>query len=339
MRAPLAAVTIVAALAAASTARAAPRCRLTTPAADPCLRVTGSPWLDEGATPAAFAPAPDDAAPDRRALSLGVVGGIYVAFSTWAYFAWYYDKAELPAFTVGGDGYFGERTYAGGADKLGHAWANYALGRATAEVLTWGGWGRRPAGLLGAGLTWALFAFVEVKDGYYYQLSPGDLVGNTMGAAFAALAVAVPEVDRALELKVEYWPSAEYLREFRDGNVNVAEDYSGQTYFLGYHLAALPGPLAPPRAIAPFVELVDVGIGFGTRNYKPDPAEGEPRGTRVQELFIGATIDLQRVIDRGLRGRRGGARAVRQTAHALLEVFVPPFLLLPAGGVERSPDR
>jgi hypothetical protein len=101
------------------------------------------------------------------------------------YFAWYYDQPRLSGFAVGGDGYFGENTYAGGADKLGHAWANAALTRGGAELLRWGGWRPGPAALISAGLSWTLFAFVEIKDGYYYQLSPGDMLANTAGGRSA----------------------------------------------------------------------------------------------------------------------------------------------------------
>lgn len=331
MRSRVVALALIAALAAGAGARGAG-----TAAAGPVE--TPSPWIDEGAAlPVAI---PEPPPPDRRAVSLAAVAGIYVAFSTWAYFAWYHGKDDLPEFTVGGDGYFGPRTYAGGADKAGHAWANHALSLATTNVLRWGGWPRGQASALGSGLSWLLFAFVEIKDGYYYQLSPGDMYANTAGAALAALMVTYPAVDRALDFRVEFWPSPEYLHELRDGNVNVAEDYSGQTYFLSLHLDAVTGPAGVPRPLARVLDYVDVGVGFQTRRYKPDPPEGEPRGVREQALFLGATINLQRVLDRALGGRRSGAaRRTHQIGHGLLEVFAPPFSIVPVATAERSPDR
>ncbi len=342
VRARIVAVIVVASLAMATRVQAAPRCRLAPSAgvaSEPCLQLAApSPWVDEGAAPAAFAPRVT-AARDRRVLSLGALGGIYVAFSTWAYFAWYHGKPDLPEFTVGGDGYFGEHTYAGGADKLGHAWANLALSRATTELLRWGGWSRGEASVLASSLSWLLFAFVEIKDGYYYQLSPGDMYANTAGAALSALMVNVPAVDRAIDFRVEVWPSPEYRHEFRDGNVNIAEDYSGQTYFLAYHLSALPRAVKPPPPFAGWLDYVDLGVGFQARRYKPDPPDGVPRGLRRQDLFLGVTIDLQRVVDRVLGGRTSGAaRVTRAIGHGLLEVFSPPSTIVPLVGVGRSPD-
>src|SRR5690242_10266221 len=83
--------------------------------------------------------------PGHELGSLIGLGSVYAGMTIWSYFAWYYDKPALPEFKVGGDGYFGEDTYAGGADKLGHLWANLALSRGTTELLRWGGWRPLPA--------------------------------------------------------------------------------------------------------------------------------------------------------------------------------------------------
>ncbi|MBK9037172.1 MAG: DUF2279 domain-containing protein [Myxococcales bacterium] len=113
----------------AVTAAPAARADCTLARADaPCL----TPWLDQGAPMPWRAPTPP---PDHRWRAAAVVGGLYVGFSAWAYVAWYRDVESLDEFGVGGDGWFGRNTYAGGADKLGHAWATYTLGRATTGVL------------------------------------------------------------------------------------------------------------------------------------------------------------------------------------------------------------
>ena len=41
------------------------------------------------------------------------------------------------------------------------------------------------------------------------------------------------------DYRVEYWPSVAYRRQLDGGNVNVAEDYSGETYLLAYHLGSI----------------------------------------------------------------------------------------------------
>jgi hypothetical protein len=296
-----------------------------------------------GADPA-VAPAPVLSAPDhpsgvgdRRWLSLGAVGGLYAGLSTWAYFAWYYNVPDLQAFKVGGDGWFGPETYAGGADKLGHVWANLALARGTTEILRWGGWRPLPASLIGSGLAWTFFFFVEIKDGYYYQLSPGDMVGNTAGALLSAAMTNWPALDRAVDFRVQYYPSDEYLDALReDGDIDVAEDYSGQTYLLALHLSAIPD-VANYGAWTYLSRYVDVAVGYETRRYRPVP-EDRAAAVRKQSLFIGLTLNLQGILDHALEGQRGGRKLARQIGHGVFELMNAPYTTLPMLGGSRSPD-
>lgn len=274
---------------------------------------------------------------NHRWESLAGLAALYGGLTTWAYFAWYHDVPDLPEFSVGGDGYFGVDTYAGGADKLGHAWANLALSRGSTEILRWGGWGRGAASAIGSGLSWAFFLFVEIKDGFYYQLSPGDLIGNTAGAALSAAMVNWPALDDAIDFRVEYWPSPEYRhRVSSDGDVNVAEDYSGQTYLLAFHLGALR-PLREQRW-GRLSRYVDVAVGFETRNYKPDPVGPHP--DERQKLFFAVALNLQGVIDDALEGRSGGAARIgRKIGHGVFELLSPPFTALPVVDASRAQMR
>src|SRR5262249_61372618 len=101
------------------------------------------------APPSSPSPAPEpsssDAAttPERHPIAAQLyLGAAYAAFGTWAYGAWYAKHRGLGYFKWGGDdrncrypggpGFFslceltawaGSDTYAGGADKFGHAWS------------------------------------------------------------------------------------------------------------------------------------------------------------------------------------------------------------------------
>src|SRR5690349_18251353 len=82
---------------------------------------------------------PDEPQPDNKrakVIAAATVGAMHLAYATWSYFAWYRDAdSEAWHFEEAGPA-FGSATYAGGADKLGHAWSNYSLTRATTAVLT-----------------------------------------------------------------------------------------------------------------------------------------------------------------------------------------------------------
>lgn len=282
------------------------------------------PWA---AVPAALA-APDAPEPsDHRVASLATLGGLYGAFTVWAYYAWYHDF-EGHEFRVGGDGWFGVRRYAGGADKLGHLWANLVLARASSRLLRWGGWDAAPSALIAGGLSAAYFAFIEVKDGFYYELSPGDLVFNTLGAALGTAQELWPRLDELIDFKVEYWPSDEYRaivrgeEEAEINTINFAEDYSGQTYLLALHLGAFSG--LDFTRVSPYVDVV---AGFRANNYKPESADDGMRES--QRLFLGVSLNLQGVIDRVLDGKP------RAFFHGWTEIANVPFTSVPVVGVER----
>ena len=311
----------------------------------------GTPWLDRGASlplGSATVSTSDPGTPDpgepaaevtaslrppsrlKKYGSLAGIVGVYAAASTYMYFAWYYGQPGK-SFKFGGDGYFGADTYAGGADKLGHAWANLMWSRLTGDILVAGGWERWKAALIAPGITLGLFTLVELKDGVFYEFSPGDAIANTLGATLSGLMIRYPRVDELLDFRVEYWPSQQYIdlwnglrppidpEEPHQVTLNIAEDYSGQRYLLALHLGALPGLRAQKWA-----RLVDVAVGYETKGYKPDPIE--PDVDRTRHLFVGLTFNAQGLFDLALGGRRSRpARIAHTMTHEVFEFFNVPY--------------
>lgn len=265
--------------------------------------------------------------PRSRRTSAAIVGGLYGGLTVWAYFAWYHNQPNID-FTVGGDGLFGSSTYAGGADKLGHFWANNVFTRISTEILSRGGWSRLPASLVAGGLTLSFFTFIEVKDGYYYSFSLGDEAANALGACFAILAANVPAVDRALDFRVDYSPSSEYWHALtNDGDVNIAEDYSGQTYHLAFHL----GSVEALRRTSKYTRYIDVMAAFRATGYKPTPAA---QVLREQDLFFGIGLNAQALLADWFGTRSGGATA----GQLATEFFSVPYATVRVAGADRSPD-
>jgi Predicted periplasmic lipoprotein (DUF2279) len=280
----------------------------------------------------------------RKWGSLGGIAGVYLSATTYMYLAWYRGQPDLPSFRVGGDGYFHEETYAGGADKLGHAWANLAMSRVTSELLMWGGWTPWKAGLIASSMTLGLFTVFEVKDGYYTEFSPGDAVFNIAGAGLNLAMLAYPPLDELIDFRVEYFPSREYLGLLRGRrppqdpekphqiSLNFVEDYSGQRYLLAVHLGALPW--LHDRTWA---RLVDVAVGYEAQRYKPDWMA--PDLQRTQHLFLGLSVNMQGVIDLALADRAGGAAATgRAVGRLVFELINPPYGSIAVAGATRSPD-
>lgn len=304
----------------------------------------GSPWIDLAPSKVLAGHAPEGEARGHKRAAALTLAGLYVGFAAWTYFAWY-NKGCRPAprechqFVWGRDGSFGAETYAGGADKLGHAWATMGLARLGTELLDqWGGYGRRKAAVIGTLLSEALFLGVELRDGFTYQMSYWDATFNTLGAALAFAQSMSPRLDELFDFRVQYFPSTRFREKLRGGDVDVAEDYSGQTYLLAFHLGGIR-PLRDSRW-GGWSRYVDVALGFETRGYKPDPPYAiDPEDPAKQDyphrqtMFVGLTLNMQGVVDRALAGKSRPRKAL----HGVFEVFNLPYTTLPLLDKTRRP--
>jgi hypothetical protein len=220
---------------------------------------------------------------------------------------------------------------------MGHAWATLGLARIGTEMLNqWGGYDRWTSAIVGTALSEALFLGVEIRDGFSYAFSFGDFAFNTLGAGLAFAQSVSPRFDEFVDFRVEYLPSTAYRARAREnGDVDLAEDYSGQTYHLALHLGAIH-QLRDARW-GGWSRFVDLTLGFESNGYKPDPlhridpAQCELDGTmcdfaKSQNLFVGISLNAQGVFDALLRGR---SEPWRKLTHGTFEVFSVPYTTLP----------
>jgi len=282
-------------------------------------------WAALGVVLALAAPArADETQPEplysKEAAAL-IVGGTWFAVGTWAYFAWFHDTPRLndPIYTLEG---FGKDTYAGGADKLGHAWASYALTRLTTKALVYGGWRRWPSSLVAAGVKLAFSTFSEIEDSYVYQFEFGDVIANVTGAILGVAMENVPALDRWLDFRLEYFPSGDFRAA---SDLDFAQDYTGQSYLLALHLGAPTIANEPTWSPRRFVDLV---VGFQARNYKPAPRDMADQ--REQSLFVGLAVDFQGILRAVFDDTPG--RGAGETAFDLLAV---PYTTLRVGETSR----
>lgn len=301
-----------------------------------------TPWLDQARQPALEIHTKPER--DHKLAASLTLAGLYAGFIGWTYLAWYRrpshefrwsdpkTEGDWRIWTEGG--WFGKNGYAGGADKMGHAWATLGLARAGTEMLNqWGGYDRLTSAIWGAALSEALFLGVEIRDGTSYVFSQGDFVFNTLGAALGFAQSVWPGVDEAVDFRVEYVPSQAYRDRFRKNtDLDIAEDYSGQTYHLAFHLGAIDR-LASWK-YGSWSKYVDLTIGFESRGYKPDPLT-KPNTElcmagdlsrcdfdKERNVFVGVSLNAQGLFDRLLRGR---SNAGRKITHGLFEMFSIPY--------------
>ncbi|MGE5783649.1 MAG: DUF2279 domain-containing protein [Myxococcales bacterium] len=274
------------------------------------------------------APSVRRGSPMSRALSLGLVGGIYVGMNVLAYFAWWADSPP-DQFEWVKDGWFAPNTYAGGSDKIGHFYMNLFLTRANASVLEQGGWHRRTATYAGAMLTLGMYYVFEMRDAYSTGFSKNDMIANTVGAATGVLMREVPLLDELFDFRVEYIPSNGYLKNFKKEGVNFNEDYTGLTFLFAWHVCSVP---FLEENAGPF-RFMDVVLGYNSRNYRPRTPLNV---TRYQDRFIGVSLNLQRIVDELWLGKRhpkfgeSAGNAHRFTQFAT-EFFNLPYTSIPVG--------
>lgn len=272
-----------------------------------------------------------------QVISASILGGLHASLYTWAYFAWYRPRNKYEQLTFLNEGWFGPNTYAGGADKLGHFYSNYVFVRGSVGLLEAGGWERRPALIASTALTMAFFTVIEFKDGYHqgFGFSVQDMVANLAGNAVGVLLLGWPEIDRAFDVRIQYFPTHEFLRELRQGVVDAAEDYSGQAFVLAHHLGAI-GPLRRSRYLG-WTRYVDVVLGYRALNYKPVP-DDPAASPRAQELYLGLTLDMQAVLGawRDNVSRDSGWSRVLGTTQSFFEFYQLPYTTLKLVSADRD---
>jgi hypothetical protein len=310
-----------------------------------------------------FEPAREHYHPLRAELTLT---GMYAGFIGWMYIAWYQHHKPLAQYKFGGDdkpckesglgrwfsecaltGWAGDQTYAGGEDKFGHAWSTMSLSRLGDEVLEqWGGVDHHKAMFLSTALAEALFIGVEVRDGFAFEFSYSDIGGDTVGALVALALMQWPRLDEMFDFRVQYFPSQMYLRKL-DGSSpcpyggcsrwNIAEDYSGQTYLLAFHLASIHS--LREMQYGTLARFVDVAFGFDSRNYKPQP-DADLAVAPKQQFFLGISLNAQGVFDYLLEDKSSPrAKTLRKVTHGLFEVFNLPFSSFALFGIDHYPCR
>jgi hypothetical protein len=281
---------------------------------------------DVCADPAAQVAVKTEASSTRaKWLAAGSIAAFHGAYLTWQYFAWYRKGSEDFHYEEGPA--LSPSSYAGGADKFGHAWGNYVMTRATTAVLVAGGWPRLPSSAVAFGLTEVAFLLIEVQDGMApYGFDKHDLVANLVGGALGVALTNLPSVDRLFDFRLEYWPSKQYRRNLSNGDVDGAQDYTGQSYLLALHLGALPGLASHDYGY--WSHFVDLAVGFEAKHYYPTPDAFAPR----QTLYAGLSINMQGVLSHLLPESRG-----RRIGHGLFEVLSLPYTTFRYAETSRHP--
>ena len=247
----------------------------------------------------------------RRNRNVIVGGGL--AIGLYGATHWWKDGLTNNFRTVD-EGWFGQDTYAGGADKMGHLFSTYAGTRLLTRCFEEIGNDPEHALWLGAATTFGTLLVIETIDGFSqrFRFSKEDLVMNTIGTGLGILFEKSPGLDKALDFRIQYWPSSAARRQ---GKIDPLGDYSGQTYLLVAKAAAVPAL----RQYQP-LRYLELAVGYGTRGYEPN--EG-PDTVRSRHAYLGISLNLAEILDDSLFKDSRNSRSQRITHQVLEYVQVP----------------
>ena len=257
-------------------------------------------------------PEPDDR--NLRWKNTAVIGGIAAIVGTYGTNNWWKDGFSGSFQTVD-EGWFGQNTYAGGADKAGHIYFTYTGARLLTRAFEAVGNDPRRALRLGAWTSLGVMTGVEVIDGFSkeFRFSMEDAVANALGAAFAVLVEVDPRIDALLDFRLLYQKSDDARRV---GETDPLADYSGQTYLL-----AVKADGIPRLREVPVVRYLELQFGYNTRGYEPNDG---PMNDPHRRIYYGVGINLSRLLsDTVFRGGLKGGKIQRGTDTVLEFLEVP----------------
>jgi Predicted periplasmic lipoprotein (DUF2279) len=151
-------------------------------------------------------------------------------------------------------------------DKVGHAWASYNAGRASAAMWVWAGVAPKKAAWIGGLSSTVYMTVIEILDAHSAQWgwSWGDMAANLFGSGlFISQQVGWEEQRIQFKFSFHRKTYSDSMLNERSDNLfgsgwaeRMLKDYNGQTYWLSANLRSFfPGSNIPP--------WLNVAIGYG----------------------------------------------------------------------------
>lgn len=221
--------------------------------------------------------------------SEAVIAGAVGATAAISLLSWWGQGFEAE-FNVADEGWFGPSAYAGGIDKLGHAYSFYLGTRLGTRALGWAGVPPADALRISAGVSFGVGLGIEVLDGLSrsgrYGFSWGDLAMNAVGIGAGMLMESNRELDKRFAFRWLYSPGG-------------SEWYDRQIYLVALRLSGISeiGPNNPLR----YIELL---AGYGAKGFRSD-FDFSAGDTRRRSFYVGIGLNLTELL------QRGGARRTR----------------------------
>ncbi len=194
----------------------------------------------------------------------------------------------------GSERWFKRSTDSGGADKIGHGFAHYAIQRISYNVFDYTENGRPNKWTYSLLTSVTMGTLIEVGDAFsgHYGFSYEDLIIDYVGIALGALLDYSPVLDSFFGFSFEYWPSEGLRKDPNKGYLDAASDYSGYKVMMNFKLA---GFHYLGWDVPEFFRYLMFDVGYYTRGYtSQDRYIGETDKKRY--WFVGISINFMEVV-------------------------------------------
>lgn len=248
------------------------------------------------------------AASDLRLANSLVIGGGMVGVAAYGLAKWW-DDGFTGRFATENEGWFGQSTRYGGADKAGHIYSAYFGVRMVSALLQSYGNERTKAGDLAFWATLGTLSAVEIADGFskQYKFSAQDFAMNVVGAGFAWWAERDPALDDLLDFRLLYRRSNE------SADWDAFGDYGGQRYLLVVKAIGVP-----QLRDKPVLRYLELAVGYGAKGY-----DSPPDVRRERNVYVGLQLNLSAILN-DTAFADGRWPAARRASEVVLDLWQIP---------------
>jgi hypothetical protein len=209
---------------------------------------------------------------EQKLAAANMAGALLI--TGWGIANWNYFQTRPHAQT---EGWFGENTKSGGADKLGHFYSNYCLSHGLSSLYEDWGYSYDLASVYGAWSSFGMMGLMELGDAFSdYGFSYEDMVMNAIGSYTGYLMRTTPELKRKIDFRMEY--------SFKFEEQDIFTDYENTKYLVALKFDGFDHLQTGP------LRYLEFQFGYYTRNYSDSNHE-----KRERNIYVGLGLNLSRV--------------------------------------------
>lgn len=188
----------------------------------------------------------------NRVIYTNVIGAGVIA--VWGTVFWDYFDSK-PKF--GSEGWFGEDTKYGGADKLGHMYSTYLWSLGFSSLFEYWGMSEDQSLIYGPLTSWVFQGMMELGDSFSSSegFSYEDLIMNTIGAGFYYVREKYPSVKEKLDFRLEYLPDL-------NSNQDIFTQYNSMKYLMAVKFSGFESMEDTP------MKYFELQLGYYSRGYQ-----------------------------------------------------------------------